>query len=928
MLRVSAANVLYEFTAEIMDLCTELGKACMVENPKNSLFWVTTWRVECDSSNSHFIQDHQACAYGGQRPKWTRLTANFEQVHTISLICPQDHEHLPWGVIRTGNKRVFATSLEVHYPKQLCEAIVHAFILRFVEQGLQFHQQPTLQHVAKASTMQQTPTLKLPPLVPAFKSKFVVFFLQQQQQAWPSAALPMTAAKQLHEVKFGDCVGVKLLGHEGDPIWKRIEEELHVWHVEFSMQEFAKVEVSFDRFCIFGLQWEPLEFLEKALQVQHPVAVSEALPFELAKTVEDVLRLGPVEVAKQRLQFFQKWNRRAKELEPSELELRAGMDPLVEKAVRGKRILLFEEMLNFYGYQDLAVVEELREGSSLVGEVPATSMLPFKFTPSVVTLGSLQLQSEMRRNKIMSEPVGSGDSEVDLEVWNQTLEECKKGWLVGPLQPEEVPFGAPMSKRFGLRQKHKIRLIDDFSESSVNQAVTVTESPILHTVDIACALVSHFFGVAKHMSLSTALMVRTFDLSSAYRQIALNKEGRSVAFIRVYNPHTCRWELFQAVVLPFGAVRSVHSFLRLARAIWWLGAVGCLLPWSSFFDDYIVFSTPALAKSTDLAVCALFKLLGWLFAQEGRKCVPFGMQCEALGVIFDLTQSECGTCLVSNTAARIAELKAEVERILDKGWISQVEAQKLRGRMQFADSQIYGRTGKRCTRALRDFACRRRSQITDRDAMFLKLFVQLLESEDPRRVVADDGAHTVIFTDACYERDAKDMPCGLGGVFTDPALGKKQFFSCEVDTEKRDLLGEQSKKQIIFEAETLAAVLAYLLWKPDLDGKKSFLYVDNEGSKFSLIRGASENAMVDILSQIFAELEVSSKTLCWIARVSSYCNVADNPSRGDKSQLLHLGYEDVSLQAYVFLEQLTAAIKKKLGRKDGCSVKPMREKIV
>ena len=96
MLRVSAANVLYEFTAEVMDLCTLLGKACMVENPRNSLFWVTTWWAECDSNGHHHISDHQACAYGAQRPKWTRLTANFEQVHTICNTCPGDHTHLPW----------------------------------------------------------------------------------------------------------------------------------------------------------------------------------------------------------------------------------------------------------------------------------------------------------------------------------------------------------------------------------------------------------------------------------------------------------------------------------------------------------------------------------------------------------------------------------------------------------------------------------------------------------------------------------------------------------------------------------------------------------------------------------------------------------------------------------------------------------------
>ena len=234
-------------------------------------------------------------------------------------------------------------------------------------------------------------------------------------------------------------------------------------------------------------------------------------------------------------------------------------------------------------------------------------ILPFKFTPALLTPDALGTQSKFRRQQILGDCKGSGDTEVDAEVWRQTLEERDKGWLIGPIPESEVPEAAPISKRFGLRQKHKIRLIDDFSESSVNQAVTVSESPVLHTVDVACALLSFWFSRCSSLSLDPSLVARTFDLSSAYRQVGLNAEGRRVGYVRVYNPKRCCWEIFQAQVLPFGAVKSVHSFLRLARAVWWLGVVGCFLMWSSFYDDYIVFSSPLLARSSELAASSLFK---------------------------------------------------------------------------------------------------------------------------------------------------------------------------------------------------------------------------------------------------------------------------------------------------------------------------------
>ena len=223
---------------------------------------------------------------------------------------------------------------------------------------------------------------------------------------------------------------------------------------------------------------------------------------------------------------------------------------------------------------------------------------------------------------------------------------------------------------------------------------------------------------------------------------------------------------------------------------------------------YIVLSQPELAKSSELAASSLFKLLGWAFAEEGRKCVPFGLDCEALGVVFNLRASCSGVCAVYNTEARVQEISTEINRVLEQGHISQVEAQKLRGRMQFAESQLYGRTGKRCICALRDFSCKRRSKIQEREATFLKLFVNLLKSDTPRQVFCENKHSVVIITDACYEKDARDRVCSLGGVLVDKTSEVRLFFSCQLDGEQRRVLGEPNKKQIIFETESLCAVLA------------------------------------------------------------------------------------------------------------------------
>ena len=609
--------------------------------------------------------------------------------------------------------------------------------------------------------------MKLPPLVPAFKHRYVVFFCKKQP-VWPTTCAIPTDHKCLHEVNLGGEISVE----ERQLRKKRILEELDIWKVDFAWESFAMFECVFDSFKNFGVQWEPNEFVAEALRVLHPMDCVKALPDELRFAVKQLATLSPAEIARKRADFFTYWHQRSKELKPKEKEMRASMDPVVSHAVERKKLALFAEMLEFYKYPDKGVVDELVNGASLVGEVAVTDMLPVKFSPALLTEDSLRKQSALRRPQVERDCKSSGDADVDLEVWQQTLDECEKGWLAGPFSASEVPLDAPVSKRFGLKQRHKVRLIDDFTEASVNQTVTVHGSSTLHTVDIAAASLAYWFQCKGNSKAATSLQVRTFDLSSAYRQIALCAEGRKYAYIRVFNPSTKQWSYFQALVLPFGAVKGVHSFLRLARAIWWLGSVACLLMWTSFYDDYIVFSPPELVRNSEMTAASLFELLGWNFAKEGRKCVPFGTSCEALGVIFDLASTSKGLAHISNTASRVEEIVTEISRVTSEGGITLTAAQKLRGRMQFAEAQLYGRTGKRCLRALRDACCKKKTTFQNHEIHSLKLFSKMLELGRPRVISWDNRNSLVIFTDACYERDAKDLVCGLGAVFDERCFGQ------------------------------------------------------------------------------------------------------------------------------------------------------------
>ena len=896
--RVSQANRLYSFCGETFDKCQELGKLAMCENPRSSLFWCTSFWSDTRCAPSLFIQDHQACAYGSVRPKWTRLVANFEQVRLINLTCPGNHRHEPWGTIQKGAKRVFATSLEVHYPLGLCRAIVNAFLTKIGSMGFTKGDVVPANPAAQAMSGKQPLTGKILPMVPEFKAKLLVFRDAKQQLVWPIPEPSLQHCKLLHSFQVGGSGGVEDKSKNAKDICKA--SGIDGGCIPDLLPEDAQT------LQVFGVPWEPFEFIEKASVFEHPLAIRRAVPEVLIEAIEVHNKQSQVEIAKQRLKTIFFWNNRAKQLEKEERLLKESMDPVVASTVAGKRILLFREMLTVAEYPDVGAADELLEGAKLVGEVPVTGVLPSKFVPATATPVSLKKQSEFMKTKAFQIASSSGDSTVDDEVWRQTLDEVKEGWLKGPLQVAEIDPACPITKRFGLQQGEKVRLIDDYSDSGVNSCVTSSEAPALHTIDTAAAVLCHWFSSRSSNEKLTDLSVRTFDLKSAYRQIGLHREGREHGYVAVFCPQQKTSCFFQSLVLPFGATRSVHAFLRLARAVWWLGARLLSIIWTNFYDDFIVFSPPELESNTGSAVASLLKILGWIFATSGKKASPFSSSCRALGIVFNLQLSGSGVAELANTGERVKEICELLKSAINDGFISGANARRLHGRMVFADAQLFGRTGKRCMQVLSRSSQMNKSKLTDDDCFFLNLFIDMLQSGKPRVIQKFATEQVLIFTDACYENEARVWRGGVGGVQIDLSIGKWEFFSLELDDIMLKKLGEAHKKQLIFEAETLAAVLGFLLWSNSFVGRLGHLFIDNDGTKYCLLKGASDNGCVNKLSRIFAKHEMESTALTWISRVASHSNIADGPSRNDCNLMKNKGAIDKSTLALEILHQLIA----------------------
>ena len=67
---------------------------------------------------------------------------------------------------------------------------------------------------------------------------------------------------------------------------------------------------------------------------------------------------------------------RIAELKSGEQKLKASMDLDVAPILKQKNIVLWQQMLNATSYPDTDVVQELRDGTDLVGPVPLTGLGP------------------------------------------------------------------------------------------------------------------------------------------------------------------------------------------------------------------------------------------------------------------------------------------------------------------------------------------------------------------------------------------------------------------------------------------------------------------------------------------------------------------------------------------------------------------------
>ncbi|CAE7203434.1 unnamed protein product [Symbiodinium sp. CCMP2592] len=613
---------------------------------------------------------------------------------------------------------------------------------------------------------------------------------------------------------------------------------------------------------VLELAWgTPSEFVDCAVAAGHPSLLEANLPQELQDAITDSSKMTPKNLASHRLRVLKEWSRRAKDLEKDEKAFKSSFHPEVRPILAPKRLLLFKSLLQEYGYPDLDAFNELVSGVSLTGDAPHTGIFNAAERHASMSEAELKAKAKVIQQEVLGKVTSQG-SEIDAIVKQKTAEEVQKGWLVGPFEIEDLPEHAIISKRFGLPQASgKTRLIDDFSISHVNESVGAGESPKPHTADVLCAMTLQ----AMRAFPGRKFVGRAYDLQAAYRQVPVHPSSSWASYVAYYDCDEKRPRIYRCRALPFGATKSVYGFLRISHALWWLGVVALKLAWSLYYDDFVVLSESCLASNTNSSIQIFFTLLGWAFAREGSKAEPF---------------NSIGRSALCNTESRTNEFCTSIRAIMDAGTLTKSAALKLRGRMQFACGQVFGRLAKVCLKHLTDFAYGDLPPNVPANLLHaLQGFCGVLKEASPRLVQVMRQEPMFVFTDACFEPSASDWKCGIGGVLFNHRGDLIGSFSHSLCSRHQDLLGAQVQKTIIFPAELLALLCGMRLWLPALKGRPTVFFVDNNCARDVCISGSGRAAVIKALLQVLLKDEESAGIASWYQRVPSPSNPADDPSR-------------------------------------------------
>ena len=488
-LKTEMANQLYQAITSVVMLANSFDLCVVVENPGNSLYWLTSFaRAYIDNISSFWVAFHN-CAHGGDRDKLTKFWSNKDWLNQLEMKCDGSHTHKSWKPRVQDGELVFPTAEEAAYPWLLCKRIANIVKTKAVSLGAadlySLQQQLTDESFTKMNRYlfgALPRSAKLKPMVPEFGHQVTVVAPAQHDDFAEAA---------LSSFPKGAKVLSRTLLQWGDVRTNESNNNL-VKKVGFS--DNGPLEGQMVEMYEVGVPLEPVEFLQKAANAGHPRDLKRFLGNAMHDVIVENFHQPPHIVAKKRIDFIKKFTDLSGKNKVDELKLRAKMPRHLKEVLKGKRLATLGAMLSELGFPDEHLIDEIVSGFRLSGWMTETKIFPKSTKSPSLTTEGLKSSCNSFNEKVRKQMNLKQDSTLEMDTWKETEHELEQGWIwedkTGSWSDKVV------ARRFGIVQGEKTRVIDDCSVCGLNMTVGLKEKFKLHTVDQLCSMLSHSLAIS------------------------------------------------------------------------------------------------------------------------------------------------------------------------------------------------------------------------------------------------------------------------------------------------------------------------------------------------------------------------------------------------------------------------------------------------
>ena len=265
----------------------------------------------------------------------------------------------------------------------------------------------------------------------------------------------------------------------------------------------------------------------------------------------------------------------------------------------------------------------------------------------------------------------------------------------------------------------------------------------------------------------------------------------------------------------------------------------------------------------------LLDLLGFQYSKD--KLQPFSDKTELLGVELNLVEGRNNVAEVKNKASRVNELCDVLDRILLDGKVVVRDLPSTLGKLQFAEGQLWGMTGRLALAELRRHeksGCAE-VQLDRRSIDAAHMLFQKLKSGKPRAIhITPRSKPFLLSTDGALEYESSGKPtAGIGAALLCPD-GRQLISGTKVEDEILKQWQVDEKFHVVGLVELYAVIVASKTWANIMVDQRAICFIDSWPVLDAVVKG---NFPVDEWRNLLGFLKVwmNKSILCcgWLGSV-------------------------------------------------------------